>query len=105
MINKVNFMGREEMLGKTLSKIERHEYTNPAKVYSKEELQAALDKIDSAVSHKYKAKAQYKSPYEPIETKAASAGDEMDFINEVLKEEPKLDFVPDTAPHGIDYKA
>jgi len=96
MINKISFTGREELLTKGLKtgakQVERWEYTNPAKVYSPQELEAALKKMDEVTLPKYeKAESIYTSPFEPISAKSAA----------------DAEFVAESMPHGtkLDYKA
>ena len=97
MIEKINVItGSEESLAKSakdlLGKVERHEYTNAAKIYTKEDIAKVMDNIDKAHMPKYEsAEARYTSPFAPIENKSAAS----------------VDFVPESMPQGnkIDYKA
>ena len=94
MINKISFTGREEMLNKGIKtgvkQIEKWEYTNPAKVYSPEELEAALKKLDKATFPKYeRAEAAYTSPYAPIAEKSAA---DAEFVSDSMPTDAKIDF-------------
>lgn len=84
MINKISFTGRETLLTSGISKaakVERPEYVNAAKIYSKEEVQAALKKLDNAKMPKVdSAEAAYVSPFAP--TGNAKAAASVDFVAE-----------------------